>query len=62
MKILRTSNFTGKENCMDLNVSKAQIEAWQNGEIIQNVMPNLSRDEREFLISGSTPEEWQSIF
>jgi hypothetical protein len=25
---------------------------------IQNAMPNLSTDDREFLMTGVTPEEW----
>ena len=28
---------------------------------VQDVYPNLSADDREFLISGTTPEEWDRI-
>lgn len=62
MKIVRVSSFTGKENVMILDVTPEQINAWQNGELIQNAMPHLSPEEREFLITGSTPEEWEAIF
>jgi hypothetical protein len=40
---------------------KALME-WQNGFHIQDVFPELTKDEREFLISGTTPEEWDEIF
>ena len=30
-------------------------------ELIQNAMPNLSADEREFLMTGITPEEWAEL-
>jgi hypothetical protein len=62
MLIEKVSNFTGKVNTMNLDVTPAQIEAWIGGELIQNAMPNLSVEEREFLITGTTPEEWKAIF
>lgn len=35
-----------------LPVSEAQITRWHSGELIQRVMPELSADDRELLISG----------
>ena len=35
-----------------VEVNLAQFEAWQNGELIQKAMPNLTSTEREQLISG----------
>ena len=58
MLITKTSVMTGEKNEMLLPVTNEQIERWQNGELIQNVFPHLSPSEREFLISGVTPEEW----
>lgn len=57
--IKRTSPFTGKVNEMKMNVTLAEIEEWQHGDrTIQEMLPNLSVDEREFLITGITPAEW----
>lgn len=61
MKIKKVSLFSGKENEMDLDITKEQLDRWQSGELIQNVMPHLTPDEREFLISGTTPEEWEEV-
>lgn len=36
--------------------------AYENGALLQNAFPNLSSAEREFIKSGITDEEWQSIF
>lgn len=36
----------------ELKVKTTDIERINNGEHIQNVMPHLSADERELLISG----------
>jgi hypothetical protein len=30
--------------------------------LIQEAMPNLSADDREFIMTGITPEEWNSAF
>lgn len=63
MKITRRSPRTGKVNEMDINVTQEQINAWQHeGKMIQDVMPNLTDDEREFLKTGYTPEDWSIIF
>jgi hypothetical protein len=36
-----------------------QLAKWQNGELIQNVMPHLNADDREYVMTGITPAEWQ---
>ena len=62
MKITRKSPFTGKETTLDIPVTQAQLTAWENGELIQNAMPNLSADHREFIKTGITPQEWNDTF
>ena len=47
---------------MDIPVTLAQIETWKGGELIQRAMPNLSPDEREFLMTGITADEWENTF
>ena len=61
MLITKKSVMTGEKNTMLLPVTNEQIERWQDGELIQNVFPHLSPSEREFLISGVTPEEWDVV-
>ena len=62
MIIEKESPFSGNVNRMDIPVTLAQIEAWKGGELIQDAMPNLTADEREFLMTGITPEEWENTF
>jgi hypothetical protein len=62
MRIVRTSPFSGKTNIREINVTEAQIEAWEGGELIQDAMPHLSADDREFIMTGVTSEEFESIF
>ena len=62
MRIVRTSALTGKTNIREINVTEAQIEAWEGGELIQDAMPHLPADDREFIMTGITSEEFESIF
>ena len=62
MLIEKESPFSGNKNVMDIDVTEEQIASWQGGELIQKAMPNLSADEREFLMTGITAEEWENTF
>lgn len=62
MLIKRRSPFSGKTVTRDIDVTQAQINDWQTGALIQNAMPHLSADDREFILTGITPEEWDEIF
>jgi len=62
MNITRISPFTGKTHTLDIAVTSEQIARWQGGELIQNAMPNLTPDEREFIKTGVTAEEWEAAF
>ena len=61
MLITKTSMLSGNTSSMDIDVSQDQIDLWQGGSLIQNAMPDLSADEREFIMTGITPEEWDSM-
>jgi hypothetical protein len=52
----------GKTNTMELDVTEEQFQRWQSGEHIQRVMPQLTAEEREFLISGLLPGEYDALF
>jgi hypothetical protein len=62
MQIVRRSPFTGKLHVKEINVTDAQLSAWEAGMLIQRAMPNLTADEREFIKTGITPEEWAEAF
>ena len=47
---------------MFLPITNDELERWQNGELIQNVMPQLNDEQREFLMTGITPSEWKERF
>lgn len=59
MLVTRESMFTGVKRTVNLPVTREQLFAWRDGGLVQDVFPNLSVDQREFLISGTTPDEWK---
>lgn len=62
MLIKRRSPFSGKENELEIDVNEYQMKLWQSGTPIQIAMPHLSADDREFILSGITPDEWEDLF
>ena len=62
LTVTRTSLFTRKRNTMRLPIDRASFGRWLGGNLIQTVFPDLTDDQREFLMSGATPEEWAGIF
>jgi hypothetical protein len=62
MKITRTSRISGNTNVMYLDITQEALAAWINGALIQDVMPHLKPEEREFLMTGITPAEWDAMF
>lgn len=62
MLITRTSMFTGQVHQREIAVTEEQLSRWNDGELIQNVVPHLSADDREFIMTGVTPEEWEETF
>lgn len=62
MLIAKLSPFTGKTNVLDIPVTDAQLSLWSSGVLIQDAMPNLTPDEREFIMTGITPDEWEAAF
>lgn len=61
MIITRRSPFTGIVHEMDIPLTDAEQDRLASGELIQNVVPHLSADQREFLVSGITPDEWDAF-
>lgn len=61
--LVKRQNMRGKVNEMTMILDPDDYERWiSGGGLIQNVMPYLTPDEREFLMTGTTPEEWNAMF
>jgi hypothetical protein len=63
MKITRKSAITGIQRVIDIPVNPEDFMSWQAGHgNIEDLMPYLSDDHREFILSGITSEEWDEAF
>lgn len=62
MQIRRQSMMTKEWHDREIDVTEEQMEDWRNGALIQNAMPNVSNEDREFIMTGITPEEWEEVF
>ena len=62
MVVVAVSSLTGRKHAMPLEITEAQVYDWVNGASIQDAMPNLSPEGREFLMTGATQVEWDSLF
>jgi Na+-transporting NADH:ubiquinone oxidoreductase subunit NqrF len=61
MNIKRQCPITGAINELDLNISENQWTSYKAGGLAQNCFPSLTPDEREFIISGILPGEWDNL-
>lgn len=58
--VSRICDITGSEYSVEL--LPWQYGSWINGDKVTDFAPNMSADEREFLITGTTPGEWNEMF
>lgn len=63
MYIKRKSVITGIERTRSIPVNPDDYIAWQAGlGSVQDLMPYLTDNDREFILSGITSEEWDDMF
>ena len=62
--VTMTSLLSGKKHTRNYNMSPQQIALYTspNRPNIQHIFPELSKADREFLISGITEAEWIATF
>jgi hypothetical protein len=63
VRIRKCSNLTGNWHDREVPVSQHDLDQWYaTGISVQRAFPHLSADDREFLLTGITPEEWAGMF
>jgi hypothetical protein len=60
--ITRTSQLSGIRRTQTFRIRYADYIRYQEGVVIQKAMPYLDADQREFLMTGITTEEWEQMF
>jgi hypothetical protein len=55
--------LSGVERTREIDVTPEVYKQWEQGEgLIQTLMPHLSAADREFIMTGSSSEEWDETF
>jgi hypothetical protein len=65
VRVEKLSPLTGTPNAMDLPMTADQLITFcEDGgkTLLQNLLPVLTPDQREFLKTGYTPADWLQIF
>ena len=64
IQVTRLSALSRTYNTMELPISQEHLEKFDavGGGLVQHVFPNLNVEQREFLLSGITPQEWNDTF
>lgn len=63
MLITRTSTLSRITRTLDIPCSQEDYNRWAlEGMTIQHAMPWLTADQREFIKTGITAEEWEELF
>lgn len=62
MRITRKSVISGIERTRDIPVNPDDFISWEKGYgNMQDLMPYLTDEDREFILSGIIPGEWGKI-
>jgi hypothetical protein len=62
MLVTKQSAITGIIRTLDLDITEDQYKAWESGTMIHLAFPNLTADQREFLLTGATDDDWNSMY
>ena len=62
MLISKQNLITGEINAMDLPVTLEQVKLYEDGALVQDAFPHLDADQREFLISGILPGDFEEMW
>jgi hypothetical protein len=60
-----TSIISGKQNTRMYEMTREQINEYTDmgrKRLVQDIFPDMSDEDREFLMTGITPEEWNATF
>lgn len=60
MNVTRKSVASGITRTLDLPITQEQIDRFKGGALIQDAFPHLTLDQREFMLTGMTAEEWDT--
>ena len=64
--LVTKTDFNGNINTLEVPITQEQLDRVNNRretkELIQDIVPDVPAPLREFLMNGTTPEEWTNMF
>jgi hypothetical protein len=65
--VTRKSQMSGETHTIEVNTTPEKMKQWESTApsqrpLIQKFFPELNADEREFILTGTTAEEWAELF
>ena len=62
MIITRQSMISGEVRSREIDVTQEQLnDYYSRGKLLQDAFPHLSASDREFIHTGITDEEWDTL-
>ena len=69
IKLTRTSIITRRDNTMVLPIESDRVTEWLKARrddplaapLVQDAFPELNDEQREFVLTGVTPDEWKEM-
>lgn len=59
MRLTKTSMLSGTTATREIDLTEEELDAYHaSGRPIQQMFPRLPPEDREFVMTGITPEEW----
>jgi hypothetical protein len=63
MLVTRKSMLTGFSRTLEVpGLTNEMVQNWEEGMLVQEAMPDISPELREFVMTGIAPDEWDSHF
>jgi|688.fasta_scaffold1106541_2 hypothetical protein len=62
IEITRRSPISGDFHTMTLDATSDQLALFASGAKVQDAFPQLPAEEREFILTGISPAEWDAMF
>ena len=61
MLVTRISQLTGKKHTREIDIDPILLQGYERGEISLAALDRLSANDREFIKTGITPVEWDTL-
>jgi len=62
MEITRTSVATDITRTVDMPITMAELLKYEGGASLHDAFPGLDADQREFILTGITADEWNNLY